>query len=171
MQVAAPAEPFLAIGIVSAPVYVERRALLRVTWMRHLNVGRTVTAHFVVRAKGAPSLLQQQLSHEHRTHNDVVLLQEVQWNESQLRGPILSLMGWFASTASLAMFRSAQYIAKVDDDTYVHTIAAEKLLRTAFARLPHERVYSGPMTYFGSTKLFGRSGLDWTGTLCPCPRA
>ena len=51
---------FIAIGVLSAPVYVDRRAVARGTWLKHPNVGSTVTVHFVVRSKNAPLLLQQQ---------------------------------------------------------------------------------------------------------------
>ena len=162
------AAPFLAIGILSAPVYVDRRALLRATWLRHPNIGHTVTAHFVVRSKGAPELLLKQFDYEDRKYHDLVLLPEVRWNESRLRGPILSLIGWFAAASSMAIFRTVKYIAKVDDDSYVHTVAMERVLRHAFADLPHERVYSGVLTYFNwFTKLFDRGGFGWNCALTP----
>ena len=51
--------PFLALGIISAPEYIERRLSMRTSWMQLPNVGpnKPVSAQFVVRSRGAPPWL------------------------------------------------------------------------------------------------------------------
>ena len=76
--------PLIAIGVLSAPHFVERRDSLRSSWMRSSLVGRGRPARvlFVVRAKGMPSGLDCQLAVEQRVNDDIMRAVTVPWNES-----------------------------------------------------------------------------------------
>ena len=49
----APEFPFVAIGIISAPTFIDRRAAIRATWLSHCSIGREIAARFVIRALNA----------------------------------------------------------------------------------------------------------------------
>ena len=66
--------PLLAVGIVTAPQFTERRAALRGSWLGWPNVGqgRAVVVRFVLRSDGAPAWLDQMLGAEQRAYGDVL---------------------------------------------------------------------------------------------------
>ena len=108
-----PLQPtYVAIGVISAPEYTKRRLGLRASWMRWPNVGssRAVAVRFVVRTGEAPPLLQAALEHEERLYPDDILRIAVRWNESRLRGPVLSVAAWLKHAT--VMYRGARFIAK-----------------------------------------------------------
>jgi hypothetical protein len=158
---------FLAIGVLSAPEYVHRRTVIRSTWMSLLKDSRKaatsysagqVCAQFVVRALHMPSQIQQQLGVEQREYGDVLGV-SVQWNETRKRGPILTLAAWIVHAAH--HLRAARYVAKVDDDSYVHATGLAEMLRAA-GWLPHERVYAGPHTWYSwYARKWDRCGFGW----------
>ena len=88
----------VAMGIVSAPEYIERRSSCRGWWMHYPNVGRgkPITVHFVVRALHSPASVEAMLTLEQQMYGDVVRV-DVPWNETRLRGPVLSVAAWFTS--------------------------------------------------------------------------
>ena len=98
--------------------------------MRWSNVGHQAPAVicplFVVRAASAPSVVRRRLAAEAFRNGDVHHLRDVQWNETRVRGPVLSFASWLRyAHASLA---HARFIGKVDDDAYVHAPDLEALL-------------------------------------------
>ena len=159
-------ETLVAIGVLSAPHFVERRDSLRSSWLRSSLVGRgrPVRVLFVVRALGIPSSLECQLAVEQRQNDDIVRA-AVPWNESRLRGPVLSLAAWLEFAAK--EFHAAPFIAKMDDDAYVHVADLVVLLRTAQAKRepsPHvDLTYMGAMSWFHwHPAIFERSGFGFT---------
>ena len=166
-MLAADAQPNLvAMGIVSAPEYLERRAACRGSWLRYPNVGagKAITVSFVVRSLGVPAQIDQLLRLEQAAHSDILRV-NVPWNETRLRGPVLSVAAWLAyATRHLA---SARFIAKLDDDAYMHTPELEKLLRESLRVAPTpERIYFGPMSWFHwYPTIFERSGFGWSYTM------
>ena len=139
----------LAIGIVSAPKFFGRRMAQRESWLRWLN-GRdkleaTICASFVVRATGAPKALA--LKREAKVHGDMLLIKSVAWNETRVRGPVLSLAWWLRHASE--EIRNARFIAKVDDDTYLHLPDLARLLHEADATLgATSHVYLGVLTFY-----------------------
>ena len=155
--------PLIAIGVLSAPLFVERRDSLRATWMRWPEVGRgkPVRVLFVVRSLGASAALTCQLDAEQRHYGDIAHV-AVPWNETRLRGPVLSLAAWleFASQR----FGASPFVAKMDDDAYIHVADLTTLLRSVAAASSNT-----PLTYFGTMswfhwypEIFERSGFGWT---------
>ena len=144
--------PLIAIGVLSAPHFVERRDSLRSSWMRSSLVGRGRPARvlFVVRALGMPSSLDCQLAVEQRVNDDIMRAATVPWNESRLRGPVLSLAAWLEFAAQ--EFGASPFVAKMDDDAYLHVADLLVLLRTtaqAKGPSPHaELTYMGAMSWF-----------------------
>ena len=119
---------FLAVGVVSAPEFVFRRTVARTTWMRLApstpNAGGADQSHalpwcvqFVVRALHAPGRIQRQLAMEQREHGDILEV-DVPWNETRMRGPVLTLAAWTRYAAT--NLTTAKYVVKVDDDSYLH---------------------------------------------------
>ena len=106
------ADLLLALGIVSAPDYHGRRMAQRHSWMRWSNVGHgpsdSVCASFVVRAGAAPVGMANALRREARVHGDVLLMHSIAYNESRVRGPLLSLAWWLLYAA--AELRHARFV-------------------------------------------------------------
>lgn len=144
----APSSPLVAMGIVSAPEYLERRAACRASWLQWPNVGpgRAFSVHFVVRALHAPAWIDRLLREEHRQHADVLRV-SVPWNETRLRGPVLSVAAWLSF--AVRELSSARFLAKLDDDAYLYAPALEGLVRQVLRVAPHpERIYLGSMSWF-----------------------
>ena len=138
----------LAIGIIGTPRFIGRRMAIRESLMRWPNVGHhsdaEVCAAFIVRAGGAPKALQ--LEREARTQGDMLLVESVAWNETRIRGPSLSLAWWL--NYARAELKQARFIAKVDDDTYLHAPDLGRLLRHIESTLgANSNVYLGALTF------------------------
>ena len=163
----ASSERLVAFGIISAPEYIERRVGSRVTWLAWPNVCRSgcpFSAEFVVRARDAPPSIDQQLQAEHNAHGDVLRI-DVQWNETRLRGPSMSLAAWL-SYATRA-YSKVQCIAKLDDDAYLYTPGLQVMLEDALHAASYPGyIYMGPMSWFHwYPTVFERSGFGWTYTM------
>ena len=117
----------LSIGVITVPEQVERHALLRATWLRTpwVGDGGPVTAHFFAGGRRVRLWLDMQLNTEHAQHADILRV-PVPWDESRLRGPVLALAAFITHAAQTMR---ARYIAKVDDDSYVHVAGLEYLMR------------------------------------------
>ena len=157
----------VALGIVSAPEYIERRAGSRATWLTWPNIcasGCAFRAQFVVRMRDAPPSVVQVIEKEEHDHSDVLRV-DVLWNETRLRGPVLSVAAWL--THAVRAHSSARCIAKLDDDAYIHLPGLEVLVREALGTVPSpESLYMGPMSWFHwYEKIFERSGFGWTFTM------
>ena len=129
---------------------MRHRQEIRDTWLRYSNVGATgpLLAKFVVRSQHAPATLRSLLDTEQRSHGDIVEV-GVPHNETRLRGPVLSMMAWFAYAADT--FPSARFIAKADDDVYVQAPHFERMLRSVAAASSADAaamMYLGVMSFF-----------------------
>ena len=155
-------QPFLAIGIISAPEFIHRRTVIRRTWLTlppHPQVSHM--ASFAVRSGGAPTQLLQQLLEESQSHGDVILMNAVAWNETRLRGPVLTLAAWLRHVA-VHLYQS-RFVAKVDDDSYLHAPDLAMLLRSFAAQLQHPYAYIGTITWYSwFAKQWDRCGFGWT---------
>jgi hypothetical protein len=141
----------LALGIISAPDYSGRRLAQRHSWMRWPNVGHgdghAVCGAFVVRAGAAPRRVATALQREADVHRDTLLVPSIAYDESRLRGPILSL-AWWLLYAERAL-PQASFIGKLDDDAYVHAPDLEQMLRLVHLQLgPTANVYLGVLTWY-----------------------
>ena len=151
----------VAIGIVSAPLFFERRMGIRSSWLRWANVGRNAPIHvcFVVRAKDAPLRLQQLLDAEATSYMDLLKI-SVNWNESRLKGPVLSLAAWLSHASR--HYRSTPFVAKMDDDAYLHAPDLERLLRMAVGQR-QSMLYLGKLAWFHwHPDIFEQEGFGWT---------
>ena len=155
----------LALGVISAPDYHGRRMAQRHSWMRWPNVGHgdghTVCGSFVVRAGDAPRGVATALLREADVHGDMLLARSIAFNESRVRGPIMSL-AWWLLYAEHAL-PHAQFIGKLDDDAYLHSPDLERLLRLSHMQLgPSANVYIGVLTwYHWYEKLFDNTRHAW----------
>mmetsp|Transcript_28640 Transcript_28640/g.87722 ORF Transcript_28640/g.87722 Transcript_28640/m.87722 type:complete len:175 (-) Transcript_28640:274-798(-) len=155
----------LAAGILSAPEYTIRRQMLRATW---LSVASSpILFRFVIRMGGLPTLapLSLSLSREQRVYGDVVGVRSVKWNETRQRGPILSLVAWLRHAAR--RLPHARFIAKLDDDVYLHSPSVRQLLDVVGTTrgVNVDRVYMGFLTWSGATP----RSLSCTRTWCRLP--
>ena len=165
----------LAMGVVSAPEYVERRIGSRESWFGWSNVcagGTPVrppacafSVEFVVRTGGASDAMSKLLQTEHQEYSDLLRVPTIPWNETRLRGPVLSVAAWFSHAA--VAHADALFIAKLDDDAYVHAPGLEALLRKARIAAPNpDAIYLGAMSWFHwFPNIFERSGFGWTYTM------
>ena len=164
---APPSAQLVAFGIVSAPEYLERRAGSRNSWLTWPNICRSgcaFSSQFVVRSRNAPPQVAQLLQTEELAHGDILRV-DVQWNETRLRGPVLSVAAWWAY--AVRAHASARCIAKLDDDAYVYSPGLEVLVRSALKAAPHpDFMYMGSMSWFHwYPRIFERSGFGWTYTM------
>lgn len=120
----------LAIGVLSTIGFEQRRAAVRESWMTFRSP-TTVTIEFVLRCGGLPA------RHALRREADV-LCSPVPHTEGRLRGPLLAMLWWFEYAAN----SNASFIAKADDDVYVHV---PDLLRI-FRAIPPD---VASLAYFG----------------------
>lgn len=127
----------------------------------NLAASPAACALFVVRALGAPPRLRHLLAAERSRYGDILEV-GVPWNETRLRGPVMTLAAWVAHAATHLPF--ASYVAKVDDDSYLHAPGlAQVLLTHVHPRLPHPRAYIGPLTWYSwFPKQWDRCGFGWT---------
>ena len=140
----------LATGIISAPQFHGRRSLLRHSWLLSPNVvprsTAPVCAMFVIRSGGMRGSEGALLRREAHAHKDVLLLPAVAYNETRLRGPLLSLVEWLRFAAE--HLSHATFIAKVDDDTWLHTADLARLLAHTSTQFPPPApLYLGVHTY------------------------
>ena len=145
MSSSAP-RPLLVLGIISAPEYLERRLGVRHSWLQEANVksGR-IGASFVVRSGNAPQWLEQLLTAEQERYGDVLRAPAVAWNETRLRGPVLSLAAWLQY--AVMHHSTAPFIGKMDDDAFLHAGDLERLLSTVATSPFSTYVYMGSMTW------------------------
>ena len=141
-----PSRPLVVLGIISAPEYLERRLGIRHSWLQWANVkSGHIGASFVVRNGNAPQWLDQLLAAEQERYNDVLRAPTVAWNETRLRGPVLSLAVWLQY--AVVHHSSARFIGKMDDDAFLHAGDFERLLRTVAASPLSTYMYMGSMTW------------------------
>ena len=141
-----PSRPLVVLGIISAPEYLERRLGIRHSWLQWANVkSGHIGALFVVRSGNSPQWLDQLLAAEQERYNDVLRAPTVAWNETRLRGPVLSLAVWLQY--AVVHHSSARFIGKMDDDAFLHAGDFERLLRTVAASPLSTYMYMGSMTW------------------------
>lgn len=105
-----------------------------------------MTVHFVVRGLHAPAQIDELLRDEHSMYGDVLRV-DVPWNETRLRGPVLSVASWLSY--AVRELAGARFIAKLDDDAYIRTPKLEALLHQTLLVAPNpERIYLGAMSWF-----------------------
>ena len=157
----------LALGTISPPSFGHRRIAQRHTWMRWPNVGTdgaaAVCSVFVVRAGGPPPpRVAATLARESKTYRDVLLADAIAWNETRVRGPVLSLAWWLDYAAR--ELTHALFVGKVDDDTYLHAVDVEALLRATHAQVGSSAsVYLGVLTwYHWYPRLFEVTRHSWS---------
>ena len=153
-----------AFGVVSAPEYLERRQGSRCSWLKWPSIGHSIVVRFVIRALHAPPAVERLLSLEQAAHGDVFRV-SVPWNETRLRGPVLSVAAWLSHAT--VEFAHARFIAKLDDDAYINVPELERLLWEVLRVSPSpERIYLGPMSWFHwYPRIFERSGFGWSYTM------
>ena len=135
----------LSIGVITVPDQIDRRMLLRTVWLHKpwAGDGGPVAAHFVIRSAGAPPWLDEQLRSEEAHHGDILRV-PVPWDESRLKGPLLTLAAFITHEARRA---AARYIGKVDDDAFVHVADLLALTRRLGATVPDRMQYVGMLTW------------------------
>jgi len=144
--------PFIALGIVSNCMWgnsFDRRYWIRRTFMTYSNVGRSMSVAFIVAMlqsdlSPVPESLAKRLRREAAEYGDMLLLERV----PERKSPCLKTMAWYRH--ALQAYPAATFIAKTDDDAYVHTVKLEVNMR----RFAHE-----PLVYIGST-LWGTYIVD-----------
>ena len=117
---------------------------------------------FVVRAGHAPRGVSTALQRELEVHKDVLLVGAVGWNESRVRGPILSLAWWLLHAAQT--LQHAHFVGKLDDDAYIHAPDLQQLLSSMHLQFgPSANVYMGVQTwYHWYPSLFDNTRHGWS---------
>ena len=159
------AAPLVALGIMSAAAYRQRRDALRQTWLTYPEVtSGTILARFVVARPTQPPVLRSNapsasaltspgllhrsetaaLNEEARTSGDVTLL--TTGVSGRVWSPLHTTFGWFRLAATTRPFRDAPYVAKMDDDAFLNAPEYVRLLdlvRRSPLTAPPRDVYLG----------------------------
>ena len=153
--------PDLAIGILSAVVphiHPLRREAIRGSWLRFQGPW---LAKFVLRCGGVQDAsahvsirkAAKALTAEMQRHNDT-LCTPLPASEGRLRGPVQTLHWWVRHALTVAC-TTCRWIAKADDDTYIHV---PDVLRYHLAALPAEGAAHAYYGYSGYYSLVERRG-------------
>ena len=135
---------FMALGVVSNVMWqnsFDRRRWIRETWLTYPNVGKTTDVKFVVAMRRSdlsaiPAQIANELTAEQQQHGDLLVLEKV----PERKSPCLKTIAWYRWAVS--HYSDVTFIAKTDDDAYVHTPKLELNMRL-FAK--------EPLVYIGST--------------------
>ena len=112
-----PLPPLVAIGLVSAAPYRERRAAIRESWFRFSECSSgDVLARFVI-AQPTDAREAKAMDAEVHTAGDVVMLPT--GVSGRVWSPLHTTFRWLAYATSQRPFRDASYIAKMDDDVFL----------------------------------------------------
>ena len=119
----------MIIGILSNCMWGDsfsRRNMARETYMTYSNRDkidfRFVVGTFQSDLNYLPSSLQQKILTEMATHKDIIQL-----NVPERKSPILKTLGWYRYAISI--HPKIPFVAKLDDDAYVHPIKLEYNLK------------------------------------------
>ena len=144
------ADPLLALGIVSAPTHVERRAQLRPFLTAGDAEKHNVLFKFVLGHTAADVIAE--IKAYGRSEPDVVLLDA---SEGGGVGCVDKSFAWWRH--AIVAYPHAAYIGKTDDDSIVRLPALAQLLRTPLPHAPRH-VYAGWVqwtSWFPGRKYFG----------------
>jgi len=158
---ACPSSSYLLLGVISPPDYLERRLIIRSTWMNTLPPA--LCAHFAVRSGNAPAMTLRRLQLEADVHKDVLLLPDVKHDETRLRGPVLTVVAWMRHVVTSPSFAAVKLLFKVDDDTYIQTSALAAWVSATLEPIAHRQIYGGFLTHTSwYPTIFDRHGFGWT---------
>ena len=144
------ADPLLALGIVSAPTHVERRAQLRPFLTAGDAEKHNVLFKFVLGHTATDVIAE--IKAYGRSEPDVVLLDA---SEGGGVGCVDKSFAWWRH--AIVAYPHAAYIGKTDDDSIVRLPALAQLLRTPLPHAPRH-VYAGWVqwtSWFPERKYFG----------------
>ena len=142
------ASPLVAIGIVSAAPYLQRRDAVRDTWLRYPEIGSgEIVARFVVARPLNEREAATAQAEAQKTGDMIVFRTGV---SGRVWSPLHTAFRWLQHAASNVPFRDAQYIAKMDDDAYL--IIPEfarhlRQMRNVPQTAPQRNVYAGIFYY------------------------
>jgi len=161
----AAADPYLVIGVATAPKNRGHRDWIRETWMTLPNVveGSTVAFFLVGLLNGDGTVhdapMRLGLHAEQSAHGDMQML-----NVRETKPPGEKMIGFFR--LCVAAYARAKWCVKTDDDTYVHTVRLELNLKLLWERQSEggkdappragagareQGEPAGPMVYMGAT--------------------
>ena len=149
----------LLVGVHSAPSHSQRRAAIRASWMQWASAGRSVVVCFLVGRDGLSKARARSLEAEAALHRDILLLDVAD-------RVVLSLpktFGWWQAAAALVAHGTAvRWVAKVDDDSFVHLPNLEAGLRRLHC---HRHLYLGSFARSGYDPVrLAKCGFSWTGS-------
>ena len=112
--------PLLALGVLSAQDYLERRMGIRQSWGRYEQIASgEVLLRFVVGFTGTePLATVARARKEHEMYSDLQML-SVSITGRKL-GPMLTTFAWLQHSTANLPYSAAAYVAKLDDDCYIN---------------------------------------------------
>lgn len=114
--------PLASLGVLSAAPFAPRRAGVRATWLSGdfaETASGVILARFVLAVGPDTSpAVKLALATEQAEHQDLLLIPSN--HTSRAFTPLLVTFRWFMLATSEPPYREAQFIAKLDDDVYLH---------------------------------------------------
>ena len=136
--------PLLALGVLSAQDYLERRMGIRQSWGRYEQIkSGEVLLRFVIGFTGAePASVAARARSEHQKYSDIQML-PVRITGRKL-GPMHTTFAWLQHSTTNLPYSAAAYVAKLDDDCFINLPELSRHL-VALKHLP--KVYYGIFYY------------------------
>jgi len=131
------------IGILSAPEHLDRRDVIRTTWMKKCTDG--IQCSFLLRGN----------SLDYENESNALFFPEINLNETRIRGPIFVLYEYIMR----CKIWEFDFCTKVDDDVWLNVPRFKHLIHTADKR---ENLYIGKISYTSITKTNMLNGFGYT---------
>ena len=154
-------DALIALGILSAPEYVERRSAMRSSWLKLIRPHLRMAYRFVVRCGCVPEPAKHIADW---AEADLLRVHNICLSETRVRAPILLLDSWLRF--ALTSYNRAVWVAKLDDDVWLRPQAiAAMLAATSTMYSPGQastrRFEPSPYVFLGAIQF--SSWRDWRG--------
>lgn len=150
----------MLIGVMSSPAHEARRQAIRQSWMRWVRDASSVDACFAVGTHNLTEHESRALWDEVKLEADLMLMRSVDDGGTKAVTIDKAYEWWRLAASMLQRNTALRYVAKVDDDSFVHI---PRLLMTAQLGIGcDEFIYFGAMALTGYVATqFAKCGFSW----------
>lgn len=152
----------LLVGIMSAPLHDARRHAIRTSWLQWARGSSAIAACFVIGSRKLLRSIRVAIRKEQAENDDMIQLPSIEDGRTPAITIAKAHAWWRAAARLLLVSEGLRFVAKVDDDSFVHV---PRLLTTAMLGIGCE-----PFIYFGALALtgydaqrFSKCGFSWYG--------
>ncbi|EDO30842.1 predicted protein [Nematostella vectensis] len=118
-------ETFLFVLVLTAPKSLQRRKVIRETWIEQSKI-KTFVTRFVIGGKTLSSEERKSLDSENKRYGDLLILENLEDGYKRLSLKVLETIKWIDSNVDCS------YVLKVDDDSFVRLDLLVNELKTVY---------------------------------------